>query len=218
MLEIAFYRWFLARLLEALDRDAITVHATTVVTTIPAGHVHSAGEVIVTPGQSILNARPSQPGEVALGRTLGDGARLTPPLFTNASTVPMRLGEPWLPAWPVMPPQAEGTSVAWDGPSHAAHAFYQAEDGLWDMAYTREDGSGFCPPLPTDATPVELTGVFARPTFRRCLADNKARPEHLGTDERFNVRLPVMAGVDANGRYIRDVKITLKTHEYRTIS
>lgn len=221
LMELVFYRWFLARLLEALaGRGAETVHAADAVTITPTAHAHDApAGVTVTPRQALLSGRPGTPTNVTRvsgeWRTLGDGTRLTPPLMAGPPVmVSLPTGNAWLPPWPVMPPQAGPTSAAWNGPEHAAHAFHPANDGLFDAAYTREDGSGFCMELPSNVTPVEVSGVFATPHKRRCSADNKARPEHLGTDARFNMRLPVMAGVDGTGRYLRVVKMPLKTHEY----
>lgn len=222
MFELLFYRWFLARLIAALSGDAgPQPRGTTVISTTAAGHQHlDAGAVVLTRGQSQLNARPRQPGAVVTvdGRTytLGDGKRLTPPLLAaGQSTVPPITGVPWLPPPPVMPPQAAATSVAWDGPEHAAVAFHGASDGLYGHHYPRVDAeveTGF----PRMGTPVEVTGVFATPSIRRCGADWRTHPEDLAFDGyRYNMRLPVMAGVDGKGKYVRVVKMPLKTFEYR---
>lgn len=213
-MDLAFYQWFLTRLIESLEGIEVErVTATTALSITPTAHVHDEA---LTVRQSNLATRPNQPGVISGTRSLGDGTRVTPPLLpSRGGVVPVMPPGGWLPPWPVMPPQTAPTSITWDGPQHAAHSFYAAEDGLWDAGYEREDGSGWCPPLPTDATPVEISGVLPRPGLRRCLADNKARPEHLAAGDRYNMRLPVMAGVDSNGRYLRVVKLPMKTHEYR---
>lgn len=223
-MDLAFYQWFLRELIEALRPHAEPPsRATTVITSTAVGHLHREnGDILGTPGQSILNTRPDQPGVIVTvgGRTytLGDGKRVAPPLLrTTESALPPPRAVKWLPPLPVMPPQVAASSVAWDGPPHAAHAYYAADDGMWDLGWPRETGTEYDPPLLAGTTPVEVTGVFPRLGLRRCLADIGLRPEHAATDDRYNLRLPVMAGVDAGGRYLRIVSMPMKAFEYREV-
>jgi hypothetical protein len=113
-----------------------------------------------------------------------------------------------------MLPQAKGTSVAWDGPDHAAVAHSIAEDNLFEhTGYEREDGEEFCGSMM--GLPVEISGLFADPKLRRCGADWRTFPEHFALRERYNLRLPVMSGVDNDGPYLRVIGMPLKTFEYR---
>lgn len=221
-MDALFYRWFLAELLAALEgmEAGDSTSDATVIAPSPNAQTLSASAGVVTPrGQSILTPRPRQHAVTATvdGRTvlLGDGKRFAPPLMPPALQGAVSVGSPpWLPPWPVMPPQTKGTSVAWDGPDHAAHVHYAQEDGLFGHpGYDRASSDEYCAePM---GTVVEVSGVFSTPAIRRCDADWRTHPEHLATTARYNLRLPVMAGVDATGRYLRVAKLPLQTFEYR---
>lgn len=226
-MDAIFYQWFLRELLEALrgmELGEATSDAT-VVTPGPARQTLTTPEGLATPrGQSLLTPRPRQGAVIARvggsARLLGDGTRYQPPMLPvtpqGALLVVPRVA--WLAPWPVMPPQAAPTSVWWDGPPHAAHAWSPQPDGLFDNHYPRASSVGLCPPLESGWTMVEVSGVFPAPGLRRCQADTKARPEHLATNPaRYNLRLPVMAGVDATGAYLRVIRMPMKTHEYRPL-
>lgn len=223
----SFYQWFLRELIEALLAMDLQPEVGDAVVLSPSGTrqaLTTGSGVVSTRGQSTSSPRPRQNVVIApVGpRTvlLGDGKRFTPPLMPLSPpgaypTITPPEIDGWVPPPPPMPPLAPASSVAGDGAQHAAHAYTLANDGLWDAGFPRETGAGWCPPLPPGSTPVEPTGVFSNPTQRRCLADNKARPEHLGTGDRFNLRLPVMQGIDSTGPYLRVVRLNMKTFEYR---
>lgn len=213
----AFYAWFLRELIAALEAMSLEegqpVTATRITASSSAGHLHATpGGPIVTPRQSNLPARPRQRSEVIMvaGQpwTLGDGKRFTPPQFPPlpgyAQPVLRLEGEPWLPPWPIMPPQAGAWTVNWAGPHHASHVWFLAQDNLWDNGYPRHYG-------------VEASGVFPDPKLRRCEADWRMEPLELAIATRYNTRLPVAAGLDENGPYLRVPALPLNTHEYREL-
>lgn len=216
-----FYRWFLTELIAALARleaSEATRDATVTTPTTSWQVLNAGGETTLTPGQSILSPRPRQ--HVVTGFVndrevlLGDGARYAPPLMPPVPQGAVgAIDRPWLPPWPVMLPQAAGTSVAWDGPPHASVVHYPQEDGLFGHPeYPRATSESYCAE-PMGAV-VEVTGVYSTPTLRRCDADWRTHPEHL-REARYNMRLPVQAGVDTTGRYVRIPKLPLQTFEYR---
>lgn len=220
------YEWILKHLITILEneeRNSAQTDSTTIINAAPGHHVHSVdGETVITRRQSNLQARPRTQGTVlnvdGEDWTLGDGARFRPPLLlqANPGAIVTRRLPPWLPPWPVMLPQTKGTSVAWDGPDHAAHVHFMADDGLFDHpGYVRDDGAFFCGAVM--GVPVEISGVFVDPKLRRCNADWRTFPEHFSLNERYNLRLPVMAGVDNDGPYLRVIGMPLKTFEYRDL-
>lgn len=222
MMEARFYAWFLNQLLELLEGQVDGVDAA-------AEEVRSGqADVTVTRSGERLPRTSNatrRPGETSLfihaaGRhwQLGDDPRsdlVIFPVDDEEPVIPPSL-LPWMPPQPVMLPLAPASSVnapAFAG--QAAHAFHPSADGLFDAGFDREAGTGFCPPLPPGLPAIEPTGVFVTVKVPACEADTKTRPEHLSTNSRFNLRLPVMAGVENGRTYKRVVRAPMKTFEYR---
>lgn len=222
MMEARFYAWFLEELLRALEEEAAAVPASA--DSVRAGQ---ATETVLQDGRRIPRTSNAtrRPQETALSVQhaerawqLGDDPRsdlVTFAVEDDETFVPPR-ALPWMPPQPVMLPLAPVMSV--NAPPFAmlpAHAFYPAADGMFDAGFNRESGVGFCPPLEEGSLPVEPTGVFVTFNAVACERDTKTRPEHLGTSERFNMRLPLMAGIENGRRYLRIVRAPMKTFEYR---
>lgn len=221
-MEARFYAWFLEQLLDALRQLETPAVAEEAV--VQAGQ---AADTVLAGGERIPRTSNAtrRPLETTLkmqvdGRRwqLGDDPRsdlVTFAVEDDEPPVVTRPGLPWMPPQPVMLPLAKPTSVYAPAVGNLpAHAFLPAEDGFFDAGFPREDGSGFCPPLPVGVLAVEPTGVFATLSAVACERDYKPRPQHLGTDARFNMRLPIMTGIDPDGVYYRAVRAPMKTFEY----
>lgn len=216
-----FEQWFLAELIRALQQLELTeTHSVEAVASTPnAQTVTGRGENRTLAKQSNLVPRPRQTLTTTVvdgtEYLLGDGSRVVGRRRGAQGMVPP-LGAPHSIPCPPMPlvSPACGVRIAEPAvPPLPSFPYRLADDHYLDAGYEREhfgDGTVLCG-NPTSHKPVELTGLYVQPDRDPCSLETRVRLDHIAYRRRPSIRMPYMAGLDPDGRYLRVVVIPMKS-------